>query len=359
MSQRVLRELAAEVRETVPQAPGVYAFFDAEGRLLYIGKSVHLRRRVASYFHRNPLTAESRLGQLVTNVRGFAWWQTSSELLALLLEDVMIKEYMPPLNRRQREFQENCYLELSGGNFPACLIVEHADGFAEREVYGPLKDKYFATALRDILHEALGIRSCSDREPVERCLEYDIRRCTGPCRGAIDITDYQHLVELATAFLRGDAGGVVARLETARDRAAQDRRFEEAARLRDAIVTCGRYEARQRFARRFTQGDCELRSEEDGLVYRFSRGALLAPHSVVTTGGRGGTMAESTPGTPSHDLGPRAFSILSRRPGDPRLLADRAAIVHSWLTRRKTCELRFASTRTRVAELQLGHSESE
>ena len=78
-------QLAIEVRATVPRGPGVYAFCDAGGRLLYIGKSVNLRQRMTSYLRQDLLAAEPRLGQLVASIQCFAWWQTPSELLSLLL----------------------------------------------------------------------------------------------------------------------------------------------------------------------------------------------------------------------------------------------------------------------------------
>lgn len=247
------RRLATETRETVPRAPGVYAFFGASGQLLYIGKSVNLRQRMASYFRQDPLTAEPHLGKLVASVRSFAWWQTRSELLALLLEDVLVKEHLPPLNTRLRELAENRYLELTDDDFPACLIVKHVPYFGARDVFGPLRDKYFAAALRDILSGTLGIRTCSEPDPVKRCLEYDIGRCAGPCRGALEPGEYQELVTLARDFLRGNAGTVPDRLANVRDRAAAAKRYEEAARLRDAIDTCRRFETHQTFARRFTE----------------------------------------------------------------------------------------------------------
>jgi len=333
------RQLATEVRETVPRAPGAYAFSDANGQLLYVGKSVNLRQRVAGYFQQNPLSAEPHLGRLTAGIRSFAWWQTRSELLALLLEDVLIKEHLPPLNTRLKELAESRYLELTHDDFPACLIVEHLPEFGARDVCGPLKDKYFAAVLQGILHETLGIRTCSEPEPVRRCLEYDIGRCAGPCRGALGPSEYQDLVALARDFLRGNAETVLDRLVDARDRAAAAKRYEEAARLRDAINTCRRFEAHQRFAHRFTDGDCRFRCAEDGVEYHFARGALVSPRVVVVARGQSKQQIElNRTGFRPEAAGPRAVAALRQPPSaDRRFLADRTRIVCNWVRRQGDC----------------------
>jgi len=346
------RQLAAEVRGTVPGAPGVYAFFDGGGQLMYVGKSVSLRQRVGSYFGRDPRNAEPHLGRLVSGARSFAWWQTRSELLALLLEDAMIKEHRPPQNTRLKETAENRYLELTGDDFPACLIVEYVPSFGTREVFGPLKDKYFAAVLRDILHETLCIRTCGDPQPVRRCLEHDIGRCAGPCRGALEPDRYRELVAMARDFLRGDAGAVQDRLVSARDHAAAAKRYEEAARLRDALDTCRRFEAHERFARRFTEGDCRVCCAEDDIEYLFARGALVEPRIIVTARGQGGRRIVSSQASLDPEAaGHQAVAALHRTPSaDRRPLADRTRIVCNWVRSRGGGRIWFGDEEGQVPE---------
>ena len=336
MSGDPRRELAAEVRESAPTAPGVYAFVDGGGRLLYVGKSVNLRQRMGSYFSRDPLADDLHLGQLISGIRGFAWWQTRSELLALLMEDALIKEHLPPHNTRQRETLENRYLELTADGFPSCVIVEHESDFGSREVYGPMKDRYFAERLRDILSEALGIRTCGEPVPSGKCLRYDLGRCAGPCRGAVTPDEYRALVSAARDFLRGNASEVLDRLTAARDQASEERRFEEAARLREAFETCGRYEAHEQFARGFRGGECSFRSREDGIDYHFDRGALVSPRRLVVARGQSRTRQGAGVFEPER-AGRRAVAALhGPPPDDPRVLADRARIVCNWVRRRES-----------------------
>jgi hypothetical protein len=347
------RQLALEIIETVPRAPGVYALLDGDGQLLYIGKSVNLRQRMAGYFLQDPLSAEPHLGRLSASIRSFAWWQTRSELLALLLEDVLIKEHLPPMNTRQREFAENRYLELTDDEFPACLVVEHVEDFRARDVFGPMRDKYHAAAMQDILHVILGIRTCSEPEPVRRCLEHDIGRCAGPCRGALEPGEYQERVAMAGGFLRGDPEAVLDRLLRARDRAAAAKRYEEAARLQDAIGTCRRFAAQQRFATRFARDECMVSSAGDGIEYRFAAGALVAPRVIVAAHGRSKRhRASKRDSFRPEPAGRRAVAILHRSPSaDRRFLADRTRIVWSWARRHADdCEVRFGGVRDRVPE---------
>ncbi len=333
MSNDHRRELAAEVRETVPCAPGVYAFLDARGRVQYIGKSTNLQQRVLSYFRQDPLTGDSHIGQLVTSVRSFAWWQTRSELLALLLEDVLIKEHLPPLNTRQREIEENRYLEITVDEFPALLIVDHDPDFATREVFGPFKDKHFARLLRDILHEVLGTRTCRESAPTRKCLEYDLGQCSGPCRGKVGTSDYAQRVARTRSFLRGNAEIVVAWLTEAQERAATAQRFEEAARLRDAVGTCRRFAEHQRFADRFAAGDCRLPDAENEIEYLFERGALIEPRVLLVASGQSNRHIEPEAGSfHPKTAGRRAVAALhGPPPQDPRVLADRTRLVLSYI----------------------------
>jgi hypothetical protein len=352
MRDEVRRQLAAEIREAVPGAPGVYAFMDDEGRLLYVGKSVDLRRRMGSYFRQDPLGADLHLGQILASIGSFAWWSTRSELLALLVEDAMIKAYLPPYNTRQREFRENRYLELTNSAFPACLIVEHAPDFGERDVYGPMKDRYFATKLRDILHESLGIRTCTEAEPIRRCLEHEIGRCAGPCRGTVEIADYRELVEKASDFLRGNACEVVDRIVAARDLAAASRRYEEAARLRDVIETCRRYEAHAKFAQQFEEGGCAISDVGRGLEYRFDTGALRSPRVVMVARGQSRRYRAPGPSAFEPEQAGRLAVAALREPqsGDPRFLADRARIVGNWSRRpAEACRVRFSGVEELVS----------
>jgi excinuclease UvrABC nuclease subunit len=334
----------AEIRETVPEAPGVYAFLDAHCLLLYIGKSVNLRQRMSSYFRQDPLAADPHIGRLTAHIKGFAWWQTRSELLALLLEDALIKEHLPPHNTRQRDFAENRYIELTGDEFPACVVVEHARDFGTREVYGPVRDRHAAAALQDILHRTLRVRTCSESEPARRCLEYDIGRCAGPCRGSVEEAEYRELVARVRAFLQGEPEALLRRLYAAMKSAASERHFENAASLRDDIRTCTGFAAQQAFARRFSEGTCRIHSEEDGLEYCFRAGALLKPRDVIDSRGKSELLSELEATGRTATSGPRfspeaaeqrAMALLQgRTPPDRRLLADRSIIVGRWNRRR-------------------------
>ena len=331
------RNQAAEIRNGVPELPGVYAFVDQRGRLLYIGKSVNLRRRMVGYLTRDPMKVKPAHGLLASSIRGFSWWHTRTELMALLLEDALIKESMPPLNSRQRDFLENRYLELTDDRFPSCVIVEHVCDFGQREVYGPLRDRYQAASLRDAVHRIIGMRTCTEAEPTNTCLDHDIGRCTGPCRGGLKPDRYRELVGAARDFLNGEADFVLERLAKEMERAVAGGRYEEAERLRKTIRMAASFAERQRFHRRFACGRFSLGSAEDGTGYTFEDGALVYPRSVVLITGHGGQSGDS--GRDRFDPEEavrRALKALREVPvSDRRVLADRERIVYSWLSKRR------------------------
>jgi hypothetical protein len=247
--------------------------------------------------------------------------------------------------------EESRYLELTDDRFPACRVVEHVPDFGAREVFGPMKDRYFAGRLKDIVHEALGIRTCGEPEPVGRCLDHDIGRCSGPCRGTMESGEYASVVAEARDFLHGSAGEVADRLSRARDTAAAARRYEEAARLRDAIDTCRLYAAHQEFARRFTEGDCVIRCAGEGAEYRLSRGALIEPRVVAVAEGCAGHAGDANGAGFSPAAAYRLATAALERPttADRRLIADRTRIVCNWVRGREDgCRVWFDGVETPV-----------
>lgn len=303
--------VAAEIRRRAPDRPGVYTFLDANGRVLYVGKSVHLRQRMLSYFHSHSGFAKHR--RLLRAIDDFAIEETETELLALLLEDRLIKEHLPEYNVQQRDYPRYEYIRLSEDPFPTCRRFPHDSTPSER-VWGPFKNRHFVDRLLGVVHEHLGLRSCTEAEPTRVCLQYDLGHCPGPCVGEISRNDYERIVDGVRSFLDGDESQIVRSLTKKMTRYARQRRFEAAEGIRETKGFARRFCARQRFVHRFRNERLVFVDEADSRAYAFEDGALRWH----------GDAGAAIPGD---------FEPQREADEDVRFIADRAVIVHRWLQR--------------------------
>ncbi len=226
--------------EALPTGPGVYLFRNARGRVLYVGKAQNLKSRVRSYF-RGGGDGRVQIPQLMERVVDLDVVVTPSVKDALLLENELIKRHKPPFNVRFRDDKQYLGLRIDTREpWPRPTPVRRFkdDGAA---YFGPYTS---SQSLRDAisnLRRIFPLRSCSDpvfRDYARRgrpCIEYEMKRCLGPCCELIDAANYAQLVEGTVLFLRGRSDELLRELTATMERAAADERYEEAARLRDRI----------------------------------------------------------------------------------------------------------------------------
>lgn len=231
---------------TLTSRPGVYRMLDAAGEVLYVGKAKDLKRRVGSYFTRG---LNLRIQTMITQVAAIEVMVTQTEGEALLLENNLIKALHPRYNVLLRDDKSYPYLYLSTQDaYPRLAFHRGARG-APGRYFGPYPS---STAVRDTLHlmqQIFPIRQCEDslfRNRSRPCLQYQIRRCSGPCvPGLIADPDYAQEVQDTILFLEGRASRVIDRLVERMEQAAERREYEQAARIRDQIATLRHIQERQ------------------------------------------------------------------------------------------------------------------
>lgn len=225
--------------------PGVYRMFDAEARLLYVGKAKNLKKRLASYFRKTgqaPKTAAlvARIAQVETTITG-------NETEALLLEQTLIKEWRPPYNILLRDDKSYPYVFLSDGEFPR-LGIHRGAKRAKGRYFGPYPS---AGAIREslsLLQKTFFVRQCEDSYYANRtrpCLQYQIKRCKGPCVDLVDPAEYAEDVRHSVMFLEGRSQQLGNELNSEMEQAAMALDFEKAAQLRDQIALLRRVQDQQ------------------------------------------------------------------------------------------------------------------
>ena len=219
----------------LPDAPGVYLFKDAHGRLLYVGKAVSLRKRVGSYFRasgdrglRSP-----RILHLMTQVAGIEVRPAASEAEALLLEAQLIRAWKPRYNVAFRDDKTYPLLKLTHEAYPRLVATRRRQADGAR-YFGPFTDAGLMHEAVTFLRRVFPLRTCAAM-PATPCLEYHLGQCLAPCAGYITEAQYRRLAGDLAAFLRGERAQLLKDLARRMDRAARDRRFEEAARIRNQI----------------------------------------------------------------------------------------------------------------------------
>ena len=232
------KEELLEKANSLPLAPGVYLMHGKDGTVIYVGKAKKLKNRVSQYFQAGR-GHNLKTHIMVEQVHEFDTIIVGSEFEALVLENALIKQYMPRYNILLKDDKGYPFVRLSRGPYPKFSIVSRPAEDGAR-YYGPYGGRQETRSALDAICNALRLPTCSRKFPrdigKERpCLNHHMGRCDGFCRGAPDEAEYDRRMALAVQLLEGKIKLVTGQLEQEMLSAAEDLRFEEAAALRDRI----------------------------------------------------------------------------------------------------------------------------
>ena len=234
--------LAAQ-RRALPDQPGVYLFRDARNRVIYVGKAVSIRKRVASHFSKAQVggrgTNSPGHAEMVASVAHVECVVVASESEALLTEQGFIKQYRPRFNIRLRDDKSYPFIAISlDEDFPRVYFTRerHRPG---RAYFGPYSNAKRVRATLEVLAKVFMFRSCTGPEPGRRsgspCLDYYIKRCTAPCVDYISREDYRASIDQVIDFLSGRFVAIERDLETRMRAAAAAEEFEQATLERNRL----------------------------------------------------------------------------------------------------------------------------
>jgi excinuclease ABC subunit C len=247
-----MHEKSAELKEKIsilPTTPGVYTYYDAPGKIIYVGKAKNLKRRVSSYFNRVHDSIKTNM--LVRAIADMSYIVVPTEADALNLENSMIKEHQPRYNVLLKDDKSYPWIVVTNEYFPRVFMTRQhiKDG---SKYYGPYTNTTVAHTVLNLISELYPIRTC--RLPLtpdyiakgkgHLCLNYHIKKCKGCCTGLISVDEYRTYIDRIKQILRGETSELLEYLKTEMGNLAAQLKFEEAQELKNKYDIIVGYQAK-------------------------------------------------------------------------------------------------------------------
>lgn len=235
--------------KVLPNKPGVYQFFDATGKMLYVGKAKDLKKRVSSYFNKQLENGKTKA--LVRLIRDIKYIVVDTELDALLLENNLIKKHQPRYNIQLKDDKTYPWICIKKEPFPRVFTTRRfiKDG---SKYFGPYPSVRVVNTLLELIREIYPLRTCNldlspkkiAQEKHKVCLEYHLGNCLGPCVGYQNEMAYNEDILSIEHIIKGNLGDVIRTLKQSMNNHAANLRFEEAEEVKQRIATIERYKAK-------------------------------------------------------------------------------------------------------------------
>lgn len=240
-----MTEIVEEKLKLLPDSPGVYIMKNEAGKVIYVGKAVVLKNRVRQYFQSNK-GHSPKVRVMVSKIADFETILTGSEMEALILECNLIKKYRPRYNISLKDDKTYPYVKVTlAEKYPRVMITRRIMKDGAR-YFGPYTQVGAVHESLKLLRRLFPMRTCKHMDVDRPCLEYHIKRCVAPCTGEVNPEEYTKMVDAVCLFLEGRTEIVEKRLEEQMMDAAENLRFEEAARLRDQLHAVQKVAEKQR-----------------------------------------------------------------------------------------------------------------
>lgn len=214
----------------IPAKPGVYWFKNSQNKVLYVGKATSLRSRIRQYF-RDPVDIKTE--KMIAKAEGVDWTETTSEILASILEAKLIKQYQPKYNVQLKDGKRHLYLGITKDEYPRIKPVRRPELEDLKFWAGPFPSSLALKQLLRWVRRIFPYCSCSPGRK-RPCLYYQIDLCPGP--GIVDKKEYQKNIDKIIMFFSGQSGELLERLKREMHILAEDQKFEQANEIKKQIT---------------------------------------------------------------------------------------------------------------------------
>jgi len=276
--------------KTLPDLPGVYQYFDKDGKLLYVGKAKNLKKRVSSYF--NKVHDNARLNVLVRKIITIKHIVVQTETDALLLENNLIKNLQPRYNILLRDDKTYPWICIKNERFPRVFSTRNfiKDG---SEYFGPYTSGRTLHTLLDLIRELYPLRNCNYDLSLQNiqngkykvCLEYHIGNCLGPCEGYESEEAYNRKIQNIRHLLKGNFKENIKDFKQLMMQYAADMKFEEAQAVKEKLLVLENYQAKSTIVNpKITNVDVFSIISDETMAYinflQISHGAVIRSHTL-------------------------------------------------------------------------------
>jgi excinuclease ABC subunit C len=276
--------------QSLPDNPGVYQYYDKEGKILYVGKAKNLRKRVASYF--NKIHDTARTNVMVKKIVTIKHIVVPTETDALLLENNLIKKYQPRYNVLLRDDKSYPWICIKKEPFSRIFSTRRMvkDG---SDYYGPYTSFKTVHTILGLIKELYPLRTCNydlsekniENHKFKVCLEYHIGNCKGPCEGFESLEDYQQEVEAIRQILKGNFKESLKDFKKKMNALAAEMHFEEAQKLKEKIEILENYQSRSMVANpKINNIDVFSIVSDEGAAYvnflQIAHGSIIRSHTL-------------------------------------------------------------------------------
>ena len=276
--------------QTLPDNPGVYQYYDKDGKILYVGKAKNLKKRVQSYFTKNHDNYKTSV--LVKKIVAIKHIVVPTETDALLLENNLIKKLQPRYNVLLRDDKTYPWICIKNERFPRIFSTRKMikDG---SEYFGPYTSFKTVHTILDLIKELYPLRTCNydlskaniDSGKFKVCLEYHIGNCKGPCEGFESLENYQNQIEKIRQILKGNFKESLKDFKKLMTDLAMDMKFEEAQKIKEKIEVLENYQSRSTILNpKISNLDVFSIISDETMAYvnflQISHGAIVRSHTL-------------------------------------------------------------------------------
>ena len=239
----------SEISHTIPTQPGIYKYYNAENKLLYVGKAKHLRKRVSSYFNNNKTSYKTI--ELVNRIHKIEFTIVDTEQEAFLLENSLIKEHQPFFNINLKDDKTYPYIVIKNETFPRVFFTRRK--INDGSIYlGPFTSLGNVRDLLRFIKQNISLRSCKlnlseqniAKQKFKVCLEYHLGNCKGPCQALQTLEDYNNDIVQLKDLLKGNLGPILSSYKNKIKEHAAKLEFEKAAIYQFKIARLQEYEVK-------------------------------------------------------------------------------------------------------------------